>query len=165
MAYVKDEIIIENAKLLKGPFMNFSGKASKVNRAGKRNFCVEIEDPEWALKMKEDGWNIRTLDPREEGDDTVYYLNVEVSFDNIPPNIYLVTKRKKTRLKETKVDQLDYADLSNVDLIIRPYNWEINDKSGVKAYLKTGYFTIVEDAFADKYGDIYEDEDDDALPF
>ena len=164
MAYkVTDEIIIEGAHLLRGPFMNFSGEATKYNRAGKRNFCVEIEDETMAKKMTDDGWNIKVLEPREEDDAPMYYLNVEVSFENIPPSVYLVTSRKKTRLKEEQVSMLDTADLANVDLIIRPYNWEVNDKSGVKAYLKTGYFTIVEDALASKYGDIAEDEDD--LPF
>lgn len=164
MAYkVTDELIIEGAHLLRGPFMNFSGEATKYNRAGKRNFCVEIEDEEWAKKLKDDGWNIKTLDPRDDDELPVYYLNVEVSFENIPPSVYLVTSRKKTRLKENAVSMLDSADLKNVDLIIRPYNWEVNDKSGVKAYLKTGYFTIVEDALASKYDDITEDDND--LPF
>ena len=151
-----DNIIMEGAKII---FRNFSGEESKFNRAGQRNFCVVIDDLDLAQKLIEDGWNLRARPPREEGDEPSYYLQVAVSFDNIPPKVWLVTRQGKTQLDAESIDSLDYAEIKNVDLTIRPYCWEIpsrdGSKSGVKAYLKTMYVTIEEDPFAAKYSDDY----------
>lgn len=150
---VTSNINIENAILR---FKNFSGEEGQYNRAGDRNFCVLI-DNDLASKLVNDGWSVKYLRPQNEGDIPQAMLPVKVSFKNIPPKVVLVTKHSRKELTERDINILDWAELEHVDLIIRPYNWEMNGRTGVKAYLKTGYFTIVEDEFAQKYNDIPEE--------
>jgi hypothetical protein len=150
MDKVTNNLFIEGARII---FRNFAGKEGRFNPPGRRNFCVLI-DHELAETLKGDGWNVKYLNPRNEGDLPQAYLQVSVNYENIPPKVVLITSKNKTTLSEDKVEMLDYAELSNIDLVIRPYNYSVNGRDGVKAYLKAGYFTCVEDEFEKKYDDI-----------
>ena len=141
-------LTIENARII---FRNFKGEGSTFNREGVRNFCVVIDDPITAQNLKNDGWNVKELTPREEGDEVRYYIQVTVSFKQRPPKVVMITRNRKTPLDEESISVLDYADIKTVDLTINPYLWEVNGKTGVKAYLKTMYVTIEEDAIEEKY--------------
>lgn len=144
-------ITIENAHIM---FRNFSGEERQYNRAGDRNFCVTLSEED-AEMLRADGWPVKYLKPIEGSEDGPRpYMQVKVKFGTVPPRIMLITSRNRKELNEDNVDILDWAELEHVDLIIRPYNWEMNGKSGVKPYLKTGYFKIVEDEFEARYADI-----------
>lgn len=158
MAYKKtNNIMIEDARLI---FKNFSGEESKFNRAGNKNFCVVL-DHDMAEDLAAEGWNIKYLRPREDGEEPTPYLQVTVAYGNIPPKVIMIAGRNKTPLDSVSIGTLDYAEIANVDLVIRPYNWEVNGKQGIKAYLKTMYVEIEQDAFASKY----DFDDDEEVPF
>jgi hypothetical protein len=147
---IKNNIVIENARI---GFRNFSGEAGKFNPAGRRNFCVFLEE-DLSKVLEDDGWNVRYLQPKDDGDAPQAYLQVAVSYDNVPPKIVLISSKGKTVLDESSVKILDWAEIKEVDLIVRPYNWSVSGKEGVKAYIKSMYVTIVEDEFESKYYDV-----------
>jgi len=150
-------IIIENARI---GFRNFSGAAGRFNAAGVRNFCIFLED-KLAKVLEEDGWNVRWFPQKEEDDAPQAYMQVAVSFDHVPPKIVQITRGGKTQLGVESIKQLDTAQFSKIDLAINPYSWEVNGKTGIKAYLKSLYVTLAEDELEAKYAD-YADRPDSA---
>lgn len=143
-------VVLEDRRIL---FRNFAGEEGRYNAKGKRNFNVLLEDAE-AEAMLKDGWNVKYLQPRDEGDAPQPRLEVSVHYGKNPPRIILITSKGKTQLDESMVSLLDWADIVTVDMIIRPYEWEVSGKTGVKAYLKALYATIREDELELKYIDV-----------
>lgn len=143
-------VVLENRKII---FRNFSGREGPYNKEGIRSFVLVLEDDEVA-PMQRDGWNVKLLEPREEGDPVLPILRVALRFDNFPPKIVMVTSKGKTVLDEEACSALDYLDFVNVDLTINPSRWAVSGKTGVKAYLKNGFFTILEDYLELKYSDV-----------
>jgi len=146
--------MVEDATII---FKNFEGKEDKYNRAGDRNFSV-ILTTDVAKAMESDGWNIKYLRAREEGEEQTPYISVAVNFKNRPPRIMLITSTTRTLVTEDIVDTLDYADISMIDLIARGYEWDVNGKRGVKAYLQSMFVTIEEDALELKYSAMTDEE-------
>ena len=141
---------IDDARII---YRNFSGVGSKFNREGDRNFAVYIPDEDIAEELKERGWNVKIKPPREDGDDPFMFLPVKIKFNDRGPSVYLVTRNKKTPLNENTVSCLDDIDILSVDLDIRPYYWEVNDKTGRTAYLQSIWVTQEVDRFASRMMD------------
>ena len=159
-----DNIVIENARII---FKNFAGRESRFNREGDRNFCVVIDDPDLAMKLREDGWNIKAITARDPSDEDTYYIPVAVSFRYNPPRVFMCTGRAQVALTEETIGTLDNAYIEKADVAIRPYNWDINGNKGIKGYLKTLYVTIEKDEFEDKYSPSMpvNDISDEEVPF
>ena len=125
-------------------FPNFSGAPTKFNKkGGKRTFCIRLND-QLADKLRKDGYNVKPLKTRE-GEDPAYYLTIAVEFSNIPPRIIQISSRGRVELTEDLVELLDSAEIESVDITINPYSWELDGRSGVKAYLRSMYVTLYED--------------------
>ena len=151
MAANDNTVVMEGVKIV---LRNFAGKEGMYNREGDRNFSVLL-DPKTAKDMAEDGWNVKYLKANPDYDEPEQaYLQVSVNFKGRPPRVVMINSRGRTDLDEDTVDTLDWIDINNVDLIVRPYEWTVNGKSGIKAYLKSLFVTVDEDELELKYSDV-----------
>ena len=139
---------IDDARII---YRNFSGAPSKFNREGERNFSIVIPDEETANTLGEEGWNVKIRPPRDEDDSPFMHLPVKVKFNDRGPIVYLKTGNAVNKLDEESVDILDNIDIMGVDLDSRPYDWEVNGKTGRTAYLQSINVTQEIDRFADRY--------------
>lgn len=155
-------ITIFGAKLI---FRNFQGKVSAYNKNGEKNVGILLPD-DIAEKATADGWNVKYLKPREDDPEQYRqpYLLVKVSYKFYPPEIYINTSRGKTIQTEQSIAKLDWANIQNVDVTIRPYHYpSVNGQpAGISAYVKSMVVTLEEDDVLKKYADV---PDIGALPY
>lgn len=164
MAYFNGERI-ENA-ILKGisgkdiRFKNFAGKQTDYNPEGKRTFSILLTDEE-AEELASKGWRIKMLENRKDPEaPDIPIIKVRVSYGVVPPKMYLVTSKKKELLTEETCMLLDTAEIVKLDIVLSPYVAKMAKDDLASAYVKTAYFTIVEDdPFEDEYAEIGADED------
>jgi hypothetical protein len=145
-------ITIRNAKIL---YRNFAGKGGDYNPEGNRNFCVILTKEQYD-ELKSINMNVKFKEPKDPADDILYYLPVKVQYGDYPPDIWMVTKKKKTLLDESNIMLLDVAEIDYVDLEVTQYRWKMNKNTGIKAYAKKMFVNIVEDPLEEKYADVPE---------
>ena len=142
---------IDDARII---FRNFTGAPSKFNREGDRNFALVIPNEEIKDVLVEEGWNVKIKPPREEGDAPFMYLPVKIKFNDRGPTIRLKSGAgKPVLLDEESVGCLDNIDILSVDMDIRPYDWEVQGKTGRTAYLQSICVTQQVDRFAERYAE------------
>lgn len=134
-------------------YRNFAGRGDKFNREGDRNFALIIPTKELADRLINDGWNVKIKPPRDDQETPFMYLPVKIKFNDRGPNCYLVTAGRANRLDEESIGILDDVDILNVNLDIRPYDWEVNGKTGRTAYLQGIEVTQRVDRFAARYAE------------
>lgn len=154
------QFTVRDANLI---WTNFSGAEDRFNAGGEGNRYFHITlDEQSARAMVEDGWPVKWPREREEIDpeeDTrLPTLKIVVKYEDragkpvAPPRITMITSNGRVTLGRENVEILDYAELAKVDLIAVAYEWNVNGKTGIKAYLKTMYATIEEDELEREYG-------------
>ena len=147
----KDILEIEDARII---YRNFEGVASKFNREGDRNFAVIIPNDEIKDILVEAGWNVKIKPPRDEDDTPFMFIPVKVKFNNRGPASYLRSGETVTRLNEETIGILDEIDIQSVSMDLRPYDWDVNGKTGRTAYLQA--INVIQNI--DRFGDMYAQE-------
>lgn len=147
---------IDDARII---YRNFRGEGGKFNREGDRNFAVVIPKQELADELLNRGWNVKIKPPKDEEDSQFMYLPVKVKFNDRGPQVYLRTGDRVNRLDEETISVLDDIDIRSVDLDIRPYDWDVNGKSGRTAYLQSIEVIQEIDRFAVRYAEEESPED------
>lgn len=146
-----NNINIEGAMII---WKNFSGERDKFN-PGKRGFSVVIDDTVMADELRQEGWNVKDRPLQEGADDSEQEWTLPVKLNmNRYTQVWLIVGNHKTLLDEDTVSQLDVVDIVNCDISIRPYEWEMNGRTGITAYVDSMYVTIRENKFAEKYADL-----------
>lgn len=141
---------IDDARII---YRNFRGEGGKFNREGDRNFAVVIPKQELADELRNRGWNVKIKPPKDEEDSPFMYLPVKVKFNDRGPQVYLRTGDRVNRLDEERISILDDINIHSVDLDIRPYDWDVNGKSGRTAYLQSIEVIQEIDRFAARYAE------------
>lgn len=147
----KDILEIEDARII---YRNFEGVSSKFNREGDRNFAVIVPNDEIKDILVEAGWNVKIKPPRDEDDTPFMFIPVKVKFNNRGPAAYLRSGETVTRLNEETIGILDEIDIQSVSMDLRPYDWDVNGKTGRTAYLQA--IDVIQNI--DRFGDMYAQE-------
>lgn len=163
MPPAQNNVVMEGVRLV---FRNFQGKEGPYNSEGTKNFGVILPE-EVAERMLADGWNVKRLKPSEEeqeegAEQGPPWLPVKIGYGKgRPPMVKMITSRGATNLDEDTIDQLDWVDIKvdeqgnpMVDLIVRPYHYEVRGATGISAYLQSLYVTIEEDELQRKYAEL-----------
>lgn len=151
--------------------VEFHYKDFAGNRYGKENRGIGIRlSKDLADSLNADGWDVHVLEATEQYPEEKYYLPIKIKygFDRNGkyrhPDIYMICGDKMTLLDENTVDELDRAEIDNVDLTFSPNFHE----RGISAYLQKMYVTIHQDHLSLKYSRFNNPApamDDEEIPF
>lgn len=165
----KPVLLFDGVKIISRNFrgIDYNGK----NKTNKKTFKINLDpDITDVQELKEQGWNVKELPPRDGHEDEPprFVLEVEARWDKFPPVIHLVTERVDVPGKYTKTlitDEIgakviDTADIIKCKVEVSGYKWEVNGERGIKAYLKRMIVETRADKFEEMLGE-YDFGDDD----
>jgi hypothetical protein len=149
-----DDVELEDIRI-KWAFSHFDGREDTFNAKGDYNFQI-ILDEDVAMKLRDIGWNVRTMDGYEEGDPPEHLLKVKISYRFEPPKIYLIKGERKIRADERDLADIRRDTCERIDVIITPSRWVVGANSGISAYAKELYAVVKESRFSARYADYEE---------
>lgn len=146
-------IVIEGLEFVYRP--NFEGRAERYNEEGNRYFNAKVPE-EMVELLQRDGWNVKFTKPSKAHPNPEEFvpeafLEVTVGFKFRPAKVILVKDGRQTPLSENLVGLVDSTEFETIDVVIRPNQWENEQGSGVKAWLKTFYGVVEMDDLDRKY--------------
>ena len=139
---------IENARIT---HRNFRGAGSKYNREGDRNFSVVIPNDDIKDILMDGGWNVKIRPPKEADEEPFMFLPVKIKFNNRGPGVYVQSGDYIRKLNEDTIEILDEIDIQSADMDLRPYDWDVNGKTGRTAYLQA--INVIQNI--DRFGAMY----------
>lgn len=122
--------IVKGARIL---FPNFEGAEQNYNQSGKRNFRLVITEG-MADEMKQRGIYVRTMDPRDETEETQYTIKIGVYSDT---DVRLLSGGKMT-----SVVVPDNDTRRNPDYDIEEDPMTMIDREFRKAHVKNGDISL-----------------------
>lgn len=130
-------LFFENAQLVPYFKKNFGGTISNLQRG----FNIVLDNPEEIERLSNEGWNVSIWKPNDADMEPVTYLPVAIKYNkeykNLNPTINMIQGNIETPLFDETVGMLDDQKIIGVDAMVRPYYWEVNGKSGIKAYVES----------------------------
>lgn len=156
--FTRVQHMVEDARIM---HKNFQGKESDYNAKGSRNFSLVLP-PDLLTQMQTefneygDTWNFKETKPREDGDEVLPFLPIQIGFNGPrPPKIMAITSAGMLPMDESLVGTLDWQDFTNVDVKFQASDWQNKmGNHGRKAYLVSLYVTVDEDELDKKYANI-----------
>lgn len=140
--------------ILPGSWRNFRGEGTQFNPAGKRNFNVRIDDITLVNTLKSRGFNVREMKKQNEDDETSYYMQIKLQFNQYGPRViqYVQGNPNGVELDEDTIETLDNADILDCVIKIRPYDWTMATGSqGTTAYLTELAVQIPDNRFGERF--------------
>lgn len=151
---------------------NFRGMKTDYNANGNKEFNIVLPE-DLGLEMEKDGWNVKHLLPKEEGDSEILHLPVRVNFNSAyPPRVWLINADtgKRVMLDDETIGQLDFLsreEIRKVNISLNPRQWENHQGlTRIKAYCNSMQVYFLPDPFEAEYEEQFgSSEDLDDVPF
>lgn len=141
-------------------FRHFNGVKDDFHAAGKRDFCIKINEEE-AKQLIDKGIVVKPMTSSDPDAEMMYYVKIRVGYgvnDNGKrwgPRVYVYTDKTRRILNENTISILDDARIVHADISSHVYRRRVNGKDTATLWADVLHVTVKEnmsrDPFAEKY--------------